>query len=183
MQRVLFFTVVVLALHGCVVTREESPYYGFNHQKLGKVAIESVQCRGPLTLEGTEVLVDLQVDGILKAEGAFIQTFSVTGEAELKNCVVANSAFVDGFLSAAGCSFQGTLSITGGDVELLGCTLDSLTVRADPEEPSFLFIDLRGGTKVSGRIIVEADCAEVWVSPDSEITGEQVVGAEIHIQE
>lgn len=70
--------------------------------------------------------------------------------------------------------------MTSDKVILTRCSLKSLIVRRSLGHSGIQVIDLRDGTHVSGPIVVESGNGEIWISSNSEISIDQVSGAQVY---
>ena len=152
----------------------------YGNQNYGKETIDSLQANGSVTLEGTKVLGLIQVNGSLNAEESAINSLQVNGQVGLRNCVIANTASINGSLNADNTQFQNDLSVASQKIVLRMCTVDSLTVRQVNGYTGVQIVDLRSGTSVKGPIVVESGNGEIWISSNSEISENQVSGAQVY---
>lgn len=154
--------------------------YNYGYQKYGKESLDSIQVNGTVILEGTKVSGLVHVNGCLEAEETEINTLQVNGQTELHNSVIRNTSVINGSITADNTKFQNALSVASQRIVLRMCTVESLTIREVIGFTGKQVVDLRSGTKVLGPIIVESGNGEIWISSNSEISEEQVSGAQIY---
>ncbi len=165
--------------HGVGTEEMKQMNYNYGHQNFGKETINSIQANGSVILDGTKVLGLVKVNGSLEADEAAIDSLQVNGQAGLKNCLISNSSIINGSLTADNTNFQNELSVASQKITLRTCSVDALTVREVVGFEGVQVIDLRSGTKITGPIVVESGNGEVWLSSNSEVSG-QISGAKVY---
>jgi len=170
--------VVFCQIHGVESVNKASINYGY--QKYGKETMDSIQGNGTVILEGTKVLGLVQVNGSLNAEESAMDSLRINGQVELRNCLITNTSSVNGSLTADNTKFQKELSVASQKIILRMCSLKSLTIREVTGFTGAQVVDLRSGTRVSGPIVVESGNGEIWISSNSEISLDQVSGAQVY---
>lgn len=151
---------------------------GYGYQRYGKETVNSIQANGSVFLEGTKVLGTVHVNGSLEADEAAMENLEVNGQVNLKNCLINGTSLINGSLTADNTKFQDELSVASQKILLRTCSVDSLRIREVVGFDGVQIIDLRSGTKVTGSIVVESGNGEIWLSSNSEISGE-ISGAKV----
>jgi len=152
----------------------------YGYQKYGKESLDFIQGNGSVVLDGTKVSGLVQINGSLKAEESAMGSLQVNGQTNLHNCVVTNTAVLNGSLDADNSKFQSGLIVASQKITLKMCSVDSLTIREISGYGGKQIVDLRSGTNITGPIIVESGNGEIWISSNSEISEEQVSGAQVY---
>lgn len=151
--------------------------YGYEEKNTyGKEVVDSINVNGSLFLDGTKVR-SVQLNGYLEAKGALVDHLEVNGQVNLKNCQV-NEGIINGLLTAENSKFQKELSVASQKVVLVQCNVENLTIKEVHGFDGVQIIDLRNGTKVHGKVVVESGKGEVWLSSNSEVNG-VIEGAKI----
>lgn len=145
----------------------------------GNETLNSVQVNGFVTLNGTTILQQLQVNGSLSANQAQIGAMIVNGQASLNNCTVKNKSTVAGSISAMLSTFNDEITLDSNNSTFDACTIASIRVRKNKNNAIPPTIELKGKTKVSGMITFESGNGQVIASPDSQITSQQLTGGEL----
>ena len=153
--------------------------FSYGYQKYGKETVDSIHANGSVTLKRKTVLGPISVNGSLYAEESAIASLAVNGSAEIKNTVIEGKTVINGLLNADNTQFNKELSVASQKIILRTCSVDSFVVREVNGYDGIQVIDLRSGTRVTGPIIVESGNGEVWLSSNSEISG-QVSGAKVY---
>lgn len=182
MTRNKTFILILVASAMCQTYGEENMnknagYYGF--QRYGKETLHSIHSNGTVALESTEVLGLVQVNGNLDAQASVMDALLVNGQVNLYKCLIYKPSTINGFLKASNTEFKERLTIASQKIILSMCFLDSLIIKKTTGDNSTQVVDLRGGSHVSGTIIVESGNGEIWISSDTKIISEQVIGAKI----
>lgn len=182
-MKIIYLLAVISSLamfsKGYGVDKMHKSGYSYGYQRYGRETVDAIQANGNLALEGTKVLGLVSVSGSLHAEESVIGGIQGNGQVDLKNCLIDGTTTVNGSLNADNTKFQKELSVASQRITLRTCSIDSLIVREVQGYNGAQVIDLRGGTKVTGPILVESGNGEIWLSPNSEISG-QVSGAKIY---
>lgn len=182
MKKLCFLTALIVFITLCEGYSEEkrnNANYNYGSQSYGKETVGRIQANGSVALEGTKVLGSVHVNGSLDADAAVIDSLQINGRANLKNCLIKNSSSINGALTAADTTFQKELSVASEKIILTTCSLETLTVRKVAGFEGIQIIDLRSGTKVTGPIVVASGDGEVWLSSNSEASGE-ISGAKVY---
>jgi hypothetical protein len=143
-----------------------------------KQSLDSIQINGFAQLKETHITKSLKVNGNLIAEKSQIQQMEVRGQATLTHCMVKGEAFVAGTLKAASTMFDGPVILMSNDAVFDACSLRSILVRKT-EDKAAQIIELKGKTKISGKITFESGNGEVIVDPKTAITEQQIIGGKI----
>lgn len=183
MKKSIFFSILTTLVTYCNLYGEDDSnkfHYNYGHRKYGKECLNSIQSNGTVTLAGTEVSGLVQVNGSLKAKNSKINSIQVNGEADLRYCKITDTTIINGSLTAEDTTFENSLSVASQKTVLKMCTIDSLSIREVNGYKGKQIVDLRSGTKVRGSIVVESGNGEIWISPHSKISENQVSGAKIY---
>ncbi len=175
----VFLTMLAFANIGYGVEKMNKVNQNYGYQTYEKETVESIQANGSVILDGTKVLGIIQVNGSLDADEAAIGSLQVNGQVNLKNSLISDNAIINGSLNADNTKFQKELSIATQKFTLRTCTVESLIVREVIGYEGAQIIDLRSGTKITGPIVVESGKGEIWLSSNSEVSG-QVTGAKVY---
>ncbi len=182
MKKLIFLAVLLSTLSilckGYGTEKMNQSIYTYGYQRYEKEIVDSIQGNGMISLEGTKVLGLVLVNGSLNAEESVIDSLQVNGQAVLKDCLINHTATINGALDADNTKFQKELSVVSQRVTLRACSIGSLIIREVSGYDGIQVIDLRGGTKVIGAIVVESGKGEIWLSSNSEIPN-RVSGAKI----
>lgn len=181
MKKFYFLTgliALLTALEGHGVENMKNKNYNYGTQRYGSETLSSIQTNGAVILEGTKILGLAEINGSLQAEEAAMNSLQINGQVDLKNCFVPNGSNINGMLNADNTKFLKELSVSSQKITLRTCAVDSLIIREVAGFKGVQILDLRDGTTITGPIVVESGNGEVWLSTNSEVSGE-VTGAKV----
>lgn len=171
-MKLLAFLMATFCLYAQPANQTAEGYLNY-----GNEILNSVQVNGYVTLNGTTILQQLQVNGSLSANQAQIGAMMVNGQASLNNCTVKNKSVVAGSLTAMLSTFSDEITLASDNSTFDACTIASIRVRKNNAIPPT--IELKGKTKVTGLITFESGNGQVIASPDSQISAAQITGGEL----
>lgn len=181
MKKIYFLTALTVLTAVSAAYGEAKPMntnYKYGSQSYGKETLSSIQANGSLILDGTKVLGLVQVNGSLDADEANIESLHINGRADIKNSLIKNGTKVDGALIANNTMFQHELSVASQKITLGTCSVDTLIVREVAGFAGIQVVDLRSGSKITGSVNFESGHGEIWLSSNSEVSGE-ITGAKV----
>lgn len=181
MKKLCFLTALTVLTTVTEAYGKDTPMnanYNYGSQSYGKETLSSIQTNGTLILEGTKVLGLVQVNGSFEADEANIENLHINGQAEIKNSLIKNDTKINGTLIADNTKFQHELSVASQKITLRTCSVDTLIVRAVAGFDGIQVVDLRSGTTITGPIYFESGTGEIWLSSNSEASGE-ITGARV----
>jgi hypothetical protein len=94
----LAFFSIMQSTYGVAAMNQFTRNYGC--QKYGKETLDAIRGNGTVFLEGTKVIGLVQVNGSLNAEQSALGSLQVNGEVKLNNCLIHNSATINGSVDA-----------------------------------------------------------------------------------
>ncbi|MBS0647920.1 MAG: hypothetical protein JSS10_01690 [Verrucomicrobia bacterium] len=167
---------LALLMATCCLYAQSANQSAEGYLTYGNEILNSVQVNGFVTLNGTTILQQLQVNGSLSAHQAQIGEMMVNGQASLNSCTVKNKSTVIGSLSAMLSTFNNEITLTSDHSAFDGCTIASIRVSKNKNSSIPPMIELKGKTKVTGLITFESGNGQVMASPDSQISAAQIAG-------
>lgn len=136
----------------------------------GKGEVNSLIGNGMVTVNGTTILGDTDVNGMLNATDGSFNKLNVNGTVSLVQCTVNETAQVKGALIASSCKFENTLSIFSNMTRFINSKINyNLTINHTDNKEQIVYLD--NHSEVNGDIIFEDKNGKVIVRGGSKVTG------------
>lgn len=176
-MRILMILAISLVLGNCYADSWDV----VGSQRFGGETLNSVEKNGSVIMKGTKVEGDVRVNGTLEAGGTILNQVYVNGFATLRESEVKGVLAVNGSLYVTK-SRLNDVEVVAREIKIRESEVKNITVRALKSFKGVQVIDLTGGTKVSGKIVVESGKGEVWISSGSLFDKSFLQGAEIIVK-
>tara|TARA_Y100000588_G_C13790504_1_gene726460 strand:- start:59 stop:655 length:597 start_codon:yes stop_codon:yes gene_type:complete len=136
----------------------------------GKGEVNSLTGNGMVTINGTTILGDTAVNGMLNATDGSFNKLNVNGAALLVQCTVNETAQVKGTLTASSCKFENTLRIYSNMTRFINSKVNyNLIINHTDNKEQVVYLD--NHSEVNGDITFEDKNGKVIVRGGSKVTG------------
>ena len=137
--------------------------------------VESLEVNGSANLNGTNVLGDTLINGLLIAEDSNFNGVDINGNAEFIQCSINQDAQIKGVLKASSSKFNASVGVYSSAIRLIN-TLVNGDIHVYHTNPSKQVVYLDNFSRVSGNIVFDDGNGEVVLRGDSKVEGKIVGG-------
>lgn len=145
----------------------------------GKGTVSELSGNGMVTVSGTTVTGDTNVNGLLRADDANFGSLQVNGSASLTECTINNTADIKGTLNASSTKFENILDVYSSLSRFINSKMNNnLHIHHNDAKKQLVYLD--NNTEVNGDIIFDDGNGEVVVRGGSKIAGKVIGGQAIY---
>ena len=141
----------------------------------GKGNVESLEANGAVNLNGTNVLGETVINGLLMAEDSNFNGVDVNGNAEFIQCSINHDALIKGALKASSSKFNGSLGIYSNATRLINTLVDG-DIHVYHTNPAKQVVYLDNFSRVTGNVVFDDGQGEVVLRGQSKVEGKIIGG-------
>lgn len=132
--------------------------------------VNSLTGNGMVNVNGTTILGDTDINGMLNATDGSFNKLNVNGTASLIQCTINDIAQIKGTLTASSSKFENTLSIYSNMTRFINSKVNyNLTINHTDNKEQIVYLD--NHSEVNGDVTFEDKNGKVIVRGGSKVTG------------
>lgn len=138
--------------------------------------IESLEVNGSANLNGTNIIGDTLVNGLLMAEDSNFNSVEINGNAEFIQCSINQDALIKGTLKASSSKFNASVGVYSSATRLIN-TLVNGDIHVYHTNPVNQVVYLDNFSRVTGNVVFDDGEGKVVLRGDSKVEGKIIGGS------
>ena len=141
----------------------------------GHGSVDNLSGNGVASVNGTTILGETLVNGLLNAEDATFFSLEVSGSTKLVHCIINGEARIKGSLTATSTKFEQSLEVSSGETHLINSKIghDLHIGHTDSRKQTVYLDDV---SEVAGNIVFDDGQGEVIIRSQSKMGGKIIGG-------